>query len=173
MCGGLCTRTPGLKPRVEVMPLRGVRFPGSGLTCEEIFALSGATGVCRGCGVTIGHPGRTQSWSGERGEYERLQIPTTRGSVMAASDSLECLVKEPVLTHQLWAALKGFHHKGPSPILVLTVHSSPVPLRLSWDGTPSWPPVVSRELNPQVLGTVKEGPPLAASCPQPCRTSRG
>lgn len=77
---------------------------------------------------------------------------------MAASDSLECLVKEPVLTHQLWAALKGFHHKGPGPILVLTVHSSPVPLCLSWDGTPSWPPVVSWELNPQVLGTVKEGP---------------
>lgn len=56
------------------------------------------------------------------------------------------------MTHQLWATLKGFHHKGPSPILVLTVHSSPVPLSPSWDGTPSWPLVVSWEVNPQSAG---------------------
>lgn len=161
MCGGLCPRTPGLKPRVEMMPLRGVQFPGSGLTCEEIFALSGATGVCRGCGVTIGHPGRTQSWSGERGECERLQVPTTGGSL-----------KEPGLTHQLWAALKGFHHKGPSPFFVLTAFQPcSIASELGWN-----PELASCGLSgtqPPSAGHRERRAPLAASCPQPCRTSRG
>lgn len=77
----------GLDPRIQAVPLRRRQFQGSGLTREEVFALSAASGVCRGLSVTKGNNGRTQSQLEERAEYERLQheyCPVER-SVMAAN----------------------------------------------------------------------------------------
>lgn len=98
----------GLDPRVQAVPLRGMQFQGSGLTCEEVFALSAASGVYRGLSVTKGHTGRTQSRLGERVKYERLrqQVPTS-GEV---SNGSQCW--SPDSTHQLWAALKGYSPQG-------------------------------------------------------------
>lgn len=72
------------------------------------------------------------------------------------------------MAHQRWAALRVFHYQGCGPIFVLTVHSKLLPLSLSWEGTPSWLPVVSQELNPCVQDSVKGRSPSSDSFPASC-----
>lgn len=75
----------------------------------------------------------------------------TAGEViaLATSNSLKCPVKEPELGPSAMNRAKEFFcHKRSGPSFVLTVHSNPLSLSLSWEGTLSWLPVVSRELAP-------------------------
>lgn len=97
----------------------------------------------------------TKPVGGESGVCGAAAQVLLEGSAVEASDnSLDCLVKEPRLDPSLMSSTKDFfHHEQPSPIFVLTVHSNPVPLRLSWN--PQLAPRGLSGAQPLVQGTVK------------------
>lgn len=130
-------------------------IPGPGPDLWRGACSPRAPGVCRGLSVTTRHTGRTQSWSGERGECERLQHGYCWGGQPwqpVTALSVQC--RSPDLTSQLWAALKGFSPpEAQSNFCVNTglevLHSNPIPLSLELGGNPELAP--HGLLGPQAL----------------------
>lgn len=93
--------------------------------------------------------------------------------VEASDNSLNCLVKEPRLDPSVMDGTKDFfHYEQPRPIFELTVHSNPVPLRLSWNSQSA--PHGLSGAQPLVQGTMKgRGPSCDRFLPAALQAGRG